>query len=341
MQCNFGRYRKSGGVRLPARFRVARAYVVLAVAFAIIAGLPAPSNAGNVIVIGWDSAGLHYVQPLLDNGALPNLSAFLQSGGHIVPLELIARTSTISTWTQVFTGLTYDQTGALGNDRKGSAGGQLSTHTVNGVLDLGLDFWLRVIPFNDTIIPAIQQQGYRIGWFVSKDYLSGNKNKTPLALIGRNATTLVVKTPEREGDSYLPQLEAAAESFVTSNAQFFVFEHLDPDYYGHTLGGGSPRYNQEIVRCDTVLGDLMAKLDRTETKIIVMSDHGFDPNSRKHFNAPDAFMATDLPVDAAYYQQPNQRAFATPRDIATMLLQYFGVNWQSRTPQMRGKPLLD
>jgi len=86
---------------------------------------------------------------------------------------------------------------------------------------------------------------------------------------------------------------------------------------------------------------LMAKIDRPQTKVIVMADHGFDPGSNVHLNAPDAWMATDLPVDAAYYQQPNQQAFATPRDVATMLLQYFGVNWRVRSPQMRGKPLLD
>lgn len=326
---------------LLALVRVARTGLIAVFSVAFLVGLPAASSAGNVILIGWDAAGLRHVQPMLNNGELPNLSAFLQSGGHMVPLELIARTCTIPTWTEVFTGLTYDQTGVLGNNPNGSNGGQLSTVTTSGVLKPGFNFWIRVIPFNETIIPAIQQQGYRIGWFVSKNYLGNKMKQTPLAFIGQNADAFLMKGPDTVGDNYLPQLEDATESFATSNSQFFIFEHLDPDYYGHTFGDQSARYEQEIVRCDTALGELMAKIDRTETKIVVMSDHGFDPGTKKHLNAPDAFMATDLPVDTAYYQQPNQRAFATPRDVATMLLQYFGINWRSRSPQMRGKPLLD
>ncbi len=336
-----GRNRKDGVSQLQVRSRKVRTALIATFSVAFLASLATPSDAGNVIVVGWDAAGLRHVQPMLSRGELPNLAAFLQSGGHMVPLELIARTSTIASWTEVFTGLTYDQTGVLGNNKNGKSGGQLSNKTTQGVLLPGFNFWIRVIPFNDTIIPAIQQQGYRVGWFVSKIYLDNDKNHTPLAFIAKNAAAFLLKDPKFAGDGYLPQLEDATESFATSNSQFFIFEHLDPDYYGHIFGDQSARFEQEIVRCDTALGELMTKIDRTETKIVVISDHGFDPGAKEHLNAPDAFMATDLPVDAAYYQQPNQRAFATPRDVATMLLQYFGVAWQSRSPQMRGKPLLD
>jgi hypothetical protein len=159
--------------------------------FTMLSFFSTTGHAENVMLVGWDGAGLRHVQPMLANGELPNLSALLASGGHMVPLELLARTQTIPSWTQVFTGLTYDQTGVLGNNPK-VLGGRMSTATIDGVLMPGLNFWLMVIPYNDTIIPAIQQQGYRIGWFVSKAYLGNSKKQSPLALIGQNAERSIV-----------------------------------------------------------------------------------------------------------------------------------------------------
>jgi bisphosphoglycerate-independent phosphoglycerate mutase (AlkP superfamily) len=118
-----------------------------------------------------------------------------------------------------------------------------------------------------------------------------------------------------------------------------LFLHVNPDDYGHLYGENSQQYAQEFVRADTLLGQILQVLS-SNTKVIVMTDHGLDEGSIIHANAPDAWMATNLPVHPLYYQQKNQRAFGTMRDVAPTVLDYYGIDYKSRVPQIRGKSLL-
>lgn len=77
----------------------------------------------NLFIMGWDGAGLNNVRPLLENGTLVSLKRFInREGGKLCPLETLSKTNTVTGWTQYFTGLTYDQSGTIGNDRYGLRG---------------------------------------------------------------------------------------------------------------------------------------------------------------------------------------------------------------------------
>lgn len=70
----------------------------------------------SLLLIGWDGAGLRTVKMLLDQGKLPNLKNFLENeGGRLVPLETMGLTVTLPNRTTFWTGLTYDQSGVIGN----------------------------------------------------------------------------------------------------------------------------------------------------------------------------------------------------------------------------------
>jgi hypothetical protein len=318
--------------------RIGFGTIGLALLIALVAPIP-NAWAGNLALFAWDGAGLNHVQPMLDAGKLPNLQALLSSGGHLCPLELITRIDAIPVFTQVFTGRSYDQSGVCGSYSRRTSNVYDQTY-VDGVFTLGDNVWLTVLPFVRTVPQIARLRGNAIGWFVSSPELSTDATVTPLALIAKSATQYAYSSPAANGDSYLPQIENDALGFIRSRSKFFVFVQLTPEYYGEQLTDADPRFEQEIERCDAVLGDLLGAIDRQTTNVIVMADHGFDPGRATHLNAPDAWMVTDLPVHPAYWQQANQRAFASPRDMATMMLKFYGVNVQKYAPQQRGNALL-
>ena len=304
--------------------------------------LAVPAAGENLVIFGWDGTGLGNVQRLLEEGRLPNLQGFVEGGATLAPLELIARPNTMAGWTQIFTGLTYDQSGVLGNEYVGDVPAPVDTSfdAKNGVFP-GLNFWIRPVPYRQTILSSLQVRGYGIGWFVSKGYLGMNRDKSTLAEVAWNADDFLARYPGVQGDAYLDKLEARAVKFMSERERFVIFLHVDPDYYGHLLGENDPRYEGEFVRADALLGRLLAAVDRQTTRFLVVSDHGVDEGQKAHRNAVDAWMATDLPVHAAYALQDGQRAFATPRDVAPTVLEWYGIPWEGWTPALRGKSLLD
>jgi predicted AlkP superfamily phosphohydrolase/phosphomutase len=313
-----------------------RNLIMIALVFFTIM-VASPSRAEKLVIMGWDGAGLNDLNQLLAQGKLPNLAYFLNSGGgHLVPLEVIAKTLSMASWSQVFTGLTYDQTGVLGNSY---FRGIVNT-TYNDTLHIfGMDFWIRPIPYEQTIIQPIQKLGHEIGWFVSNPYLSTGTQTSALANIALNANDSLLQNPIINGNNYINTLGQRAIAFIQSHSDFLVFLHVNPDDYGHLYGENSLRYAQEFIRADTLLGQILQEV-ASDTKVIVMADHGFDPGARGHANAPDAWMATNLPVHELYYQQQDQRAFGTMRDVAPTILAYYGINYKTRVPQIRGKSLL-
>ena len=126
-------------------------------------------------------------------------------------------------------------------------------------------------------------------------------------------------------------------NFIKENNPFFIFLLVNPDYYGHLDGENSERYEQEFIRSDYWLGVILQLIDRSNTKWIVISDHGFDENKTTHRNAPDAWMATDLPIKSIYC---SGETVGTIRDVANTILDFYGIDSKTRLPKMRGKSLL-
>lgn len=294
------------------------------------------ANADNLVIMGWDGAGLANVRRLMDEGKLPSLSKFLNGGACLTPLEVTTETCTVPSWTQVFTGLTYDQTGVLGNRPYNKKRVKARYKEADHVY-LGLGFFIADIPYDHTILAAIQAKGYKVGWFTSKMFLGEDPSYSPLASIANHADEYFLAPPEREGADYLEKLARKVLKFIKTQQNYVVFLHVDPDFYGHAHGENSERYLQEFVRADHWFGQILEKIDRANTPVIVISDHGFDADLNTHHNAPDAFLATDLPLKQFYCEGETT---GTMRDAANTILDYYGIDWRSRIPQMRGKSLL-
>ncbi len=315
-----------------------------------LALLAAPVAAGeNLFIMGWDGAGLINVNRLLDEGKLPNLQSLLDNGSVIVPLESIGRTETGTSWTHAFTGLTYDQTGVLGlRNYDDFFGGELDrSYNPTTGLFVGMQYWYERLPFEHTIFSYLKDRPSRLGWMVSKRLLYEDEpgSPRPVALfheVAAEAQTKRLAKPNDVADAYLDLLGDRALEFLENFGRrtYVLFFHADPDFYGHANGENSIEYENEFIRSDTWLGTILAKIGNDDTRIIVMADHGFDEDATGHPNAPDAWMITDIPIDPAYVQQSDQKAFGTLRDVAPTILEHFGFNWRSFMPRLRGKSLV-
>ena len=313
----------------------------------------------SLLVIGWDGAGLNNVGPMLAEDKLPFLRHLINKGGSLAPLEPLGFTNTAASWSNAFTGLTFDQTSVMGNWRH-----DLTTHQIVHIHSEypyfpkfisktqtypDLSAWIDILPFEHTIVKPMQDRTIRTGWFVSKRLL-GDDVLSPFRNIALNVDNYFLHEPIRDtslpaseqkpDDSYLGDLCHRALEFATLPEPFFAFLHLDPDYYGHRHGEQGERYLQEFIRCDKWLGTILQAIDRSKINIIVMADHGFNPGQKNHSFAPDAWMATDLPVDPVFYLQTGQKAFGTMRDVANTILDHFGILNEEMPLQMRGKSLL-
>ncbi len=280
--------------------------------FALVFVLVNTSFAENIILLGWDGTGRKEINTLLARGKLVNLQRLHSEGWALVELENTTVTATIPGWTQVFTGLTYDQSGVFSNVE---FQGPLSfSTTLPGRLKKAL--------------------GMKVGWFASKIYWSDDFTVTPLSQIARKANTYKISLP-KNGQAYIDKLLREMLRFINQNTEtpFFAAMLCNPDYYGHLFGSNGARYFTEIERSDNVLGVIVDELKKLgiyeNTKIVVVSDHGFDVNARTHSNAPDSFMFSNLPI---------QRR-GTLRDVPVTILDHFAIAPKPR-PHLRGTSLL-
>jgi predicted AlkP superfamily pyrophosphatase or phosphodiesterase len=289
---------------------------------------PVTASAQNLFIMGWDGAGYNNIKPLLENGELPNLDRFLSGGGKLIEVETHTETATVAGWTTIFTGLTYDITAVLGNK---PYNGEVLTP------DDRLNFWLKNLPYYYSFINQLQNQPdapLKVGWFVSKGFLSDDPTITPLNEITSNADSYVLSSPNPYYD-YLDVLTRATIAFIESheNQDYVVFMHANPDVYGHKFGEDSPEYLNEFVRSDEAFGQILPYLSN-DTIIIITTDHGFDEGGFSHMNAPDCWMATNLKIHPHYR---NERKGANMRDIPVTILNQYEL---SVNPFLRGKSLL-
>lgn len=308
----------------------------------------------NLFIMGWDGAGLNNVRPMLENGSLVSLRRFInREGGKLCPLETLSKTNTVTGWTQYFTGLTYDQSGIIGNDRYGLSGLLTPEEIIDSRSpDSGVyrkfDFWVTQLPFERFFLKHLQDAGFKVGWVVSKHYLGKDKRNeiknSPFRHVVENVDFYSLHSPwGRNGDKddYIYMIREEAVNFIKTTPQPWVlFVHTDPDYYGHQYGENGRKYLDEFQRSDSVFGRIMSNIDLSNTIVIVTADHGFDEGQDGHQDADDIWMVTNLPVHPAYVDQANQKAFGTMRDLAPTVLSYYGIDYSSLIPRLRGKSLL-
>jgi len=272
--------------------------------------------AKSLVCVLWDGAGSNNVTTMMDEGKLPNLKSIVDRGVYI-PIEPMGKTKTIPEWTVRFTGMTYDQTKVLSNKK-----------------------W-EIVPYTKTIISKIQNKGNKVGWFVSKPYLSVEfplqniflhaDKKKELSPIYRDAFTgEFINFGEITRKWYMEVLvQDALDALPELGNDFILIIHVNPDIWGHKYGENSIEYLKEIERADKNLGIILQALP-SETSIMVMNDHGFDEGKKVHNNAPDCWLATDIPLT---------RKRGTSRDIALTILDYFEVEWRNDPVTYRGSSL--
>ena len=324
--------------------------MIIAIASALIILMTYPAFASdypNLIIMGWDGAGSRNVQLLMEQERLPNLNRLIKKGKGVtlIPAPLHGRTCTIPMWTEFFTGLTWDQTGVFGNHKLTTNKSMIALKYYNIInrIYLGVDFWAMELPSDWCFVSDLKKLGYEVGWFTSKAYVSNDCKKSPLCHCAELADTNLIAPPlAADPDNYLSILTDAVMDFMlNAKRPFLVFLHVDPDYYGHRDGENSARYLEEFERADNVLGQLIDLMAGTDTKFLIVADHGFDENQVIHANAPDSWMAGNIPFHRAYWLSDGQKAFASLIDWRPTLLEFLGVNWREYTPMMKGKSLLD
>jgi predicted AlkP superfamily pyrophosphatase or phosphodiesterase len=155
--------------------------VLLAFCLAFRIGASADEIPKNLIIIGWDGAGLNNVEPMIRKGRLPTLSSLLERPEFgIYPLQNLGMTCTVPNWTMLFTGLTADQTGILGNVHLTDS--YVEQFWANRTqrdavfhLPVSFNFWIGSLPTR-YYFPALlrSERGMKVGWVISKSFLSDN-----------------------------------------------------------------------------------------------------------------------------------------------------------------------
>ncbi|HRD67505.1 MAG TPA: alkaline phosphatase family protein [Candidatus Competibacter sp.] len=284
--------------------------IIIIIASILMLSMVYPISASdypNLIIMGWDGAGLHDVKLLIEQDRLPNLKRLIQQqeGITLIPTPLHGRTRTVPMWTEFFTGLTWDQTGSFGNEKLVSHKSlvELKKFDAENHVYSGVDFWVMEFPSEWCFVSDFKKLGYTIGWFTSKKLVSNDCNYSPLCHCAELADTNLIVAPDViNPDSYLFSLTDAAVDFTFNTTHpFLIFLHVNPDHFGHYYGENSARYFEEFERADHVLGQLIDLMTGTDTKFLVVADHGFDENKTIHRNAPDSWMAGNIPFDRAYW----------------------------------------
>ena len=109
------------------------------------------------------------------------------------------------------------------------------------------------------------------------------------------------------------------------NNRFLLFAHFSqPDSSGHKYGENSIEYSKGIIDNDFWLGQVLAKIEdlgiKEKTIIYVVSDHGFDENSKSHNDAPLTIYGTN---DRDLIRSGDRK------DITPTILKKYKINLQS------------
>lgn len=293
----------------------------LSLARPALATMPALPSGNVLLLLGFDSLGWPYIEPLMESGQLPGLRK-LKDTSFYAHLESVTKTCTVPNWTACFTGMTPDMTCVLNNED-----------------------W-KPIHGSYTLPSRLEAIGVRVGWFVSKSFIGKDPNKNPWAKGIEAATYYRYDVPSygEDGSRYFESLVDPAldviDNALATNEKTFIFLHLNPDIYGHWYGSRSEEYLAEAVRCDQLLGFLLNKYPLLP--IMVVSDHGFDeptleePNPRQHGRAPFNFLAATWTAGI----NPKWRGGgATMRDMSNTILRYFGWPYDEIACRMYGKDL--
>lgn len=279
---------------------------------------PADARSLNAILISWDGCDRSVVKELLAQQKLPNIAA-LVSQGSLQDINVAGHvTATVPSHAEMLTGLAPSVTGVITNEQ------------------------YQPIPEGYTIFERLQQhfggpehirtimvtsKGSSLGGHGPPDRPTGE----PYYLTSRH---LDVFDSANRGASQVGPLCLSYLSQFKAQRFFAFFHFAGPDAAGHASGIDSPEYRSAIVACDDWLGKILELLKSEgiydRTLVYVVADHGFDPHSKSHNQAPDSWLAT------------NDKAVThggVLADVPATILMSFGVDVGRLEPKLIGKPL--
>lgn len=236
----------------------------------------------NAILIGWDGADWRVVEPMLDEGLLPNLASL---GGGVAVFENPGATCTTPGWACVFTGRSYWYHRCYSN-------GDFSE-----------------IPPWKTLHAQLKWDRFDVYHLSGKAGYTGIRPGEPYAQVASMCAYAYSLSRDRETVWALafPKLQEAVANYKNNGKRFvFLCVFREPDLEGHQYGSRSPEYRAEIVADDVVLGQMVAYLAQEDvldqTFISVCSDHGFQiygddgegsTSQYEHRMAPLGFLANN------------------------------------------------
>ncbi|MDD5073173.1 MAG: alkaline phosphatase family protein [Candidatus Omnitrophica bacterium] len=266
----------------------------------------------DIVLIGWDGAQLNHVKECLGRGELPNLKK-LSSEGSFVEIEVRGhQTETEPGFAQILTGYDDETSGVRSNDKYQAIP---KGYTIFERLEdrFGHDKFVTV---------ALVSKGHRLNYGTpEKPYYNAAK-AADIFINGLNEDRKVASEAERLLEEY------------KGRPFFFFLQFAAADKNGHEFGENSKEYNDALISCDKLTGDIVKKLKELKlydtTVIYVTSDHGFDEGQKGHGYAPYVFMAANDP-------RGIRQGFQS--DVTPTILDRFGVDVGKISPPLDGKPL--
>lgn len=277
----------------------------------------APTAQHNVIVVGWDGVQRDRLMECINKripecrSGLPNLMRL--SGGRIFNMTITnGDTVTKPGWAQLLSGYDDDTMGIYNN-------------ALFQPLPKGYSIFEKIeAHFNGVIVTAFIASKK---WNMMDNCSTGEpwcltKDSVDYFRTGLSQNKLLSET----------------KKFLAGNRgkKFFVFIYFhNPDGAGHGGGSNSSQYVNAIIEDDALLGELLDILDEFnlsgDTRVYVVTDHGFDETGRTHLNAPYGFFASN---------DMNIVRSGDRLDFAPTLLEDYGIGVDEEgTPPLRGRSM--
>jgi hypothetical protein len=300
---------------------------------------PAVQSPGpqNVILISWDGFDRSVLNELLDAGKLPNLAALISEGSRRDITLKGHPTVTKPAHAVMLTSLDIKTTGVLSNrvyqpipegytvfERLQTAFGKENIRTVmvsskiahvggRGPDEIGVAAGAK------GNAPPGADDTYKSGkgepFFLTKKHLD------------------VFDSAQREASETGPLCLKYLSEF--KSPRFFAFLHFsDPDHAGHKYGIDSPEYRAAAIADDEWLGKIVEWLKKEDiygkTLIYAMADHGFNPHSTGHGNAPNSWVASN---------DKHLTRDGSIADVPATIMKRFGLKLNELKPALIGAPL--
>jgi predicted AlkP superfamily phosphohydrolase/phosphomutase len=268
--------------------------------------------ASRILLIGWDGADWRILDPLLEQGVLPNLAALISRGGR-APLVSTIPTHSWTAWPSFLTGVDPDRHGVY-DILEGRGGTRQLPVTYRSIKErtflddltaAGADTVMINVPLTfppPAVQGALIAGGVLPKWraFTHPETLAGDLDKagTPWPINGMSWTTyrnrpepfldevVEVTTARQKAMEHLldelPWRLAVCVYFSTDRIQHCLANYLSPDHPEYAqlsrsrVGG---RIRDVYRMLDEGLGRLVSRADDQDL-VVFMSDHGFQPVTR-------------------------------------------------------------